>query len=64
MTTFNQMGGTIPGYTGIRQTQEIYDERAQNRVGEKKIPGKFNYHVNYYTLTIEKLCPRDHVLKA
>ena len=40
MTSFNRMQGTIPGYTGIRQTQEIYDETPANRVGEKKIPGK------------------------
>ena len=55
MTTFNQMGGTIPGYTGIRQTQEIYDERAQNRVGEKKIPGKFYYPSNSTRMEIERL---------
>ena len=36
------MGGSYPpGYTGIMRTQEVYDEKPMNKVGEKQIPGTF-----------------------
>jgi len=38
------MGGSYPpGYTGIMRTQEVYDEKPMNKVGEKQIPGYAGY---------------------